>query len=128
MDEEEDTIDRDENVVIDDSLEHHGEEEKEPDEDEIEDKCRGDDKFRCGSTSVYICEIEHCDGTANCPNGEDEENCPSNKDQTIDENEGSGEEPEKETERVRLDVENEVEWIDGDFFIFYYFFFKLISL
>ncbi|XP_058452453.1 basement membrane-specific heparan sulfate proteoglycan core protein isoform X2 [Malaya genurostris] len=37
-----------------------------------EDKCRGDDKFRCGQTNVFICEVQKCDGKRDCPNGEDE--------------------------------------------------------
>ncbi|XP_058821183.1 basement membrane-specific heparan sulfate proteoglycan core protein isoform X2 [Topomyia yanbarensis] len=37
-----------------------------------EDKCRGDDKFRCGQTNVFICEVQKCDGQRDCPNGEDE--------------------------------------------------------
>lgn len=43
--------------------------------EQISDQCRGDDKFRCGKTSIFICEIEKCDGTKNCPNGEDEIGC-----------------------------------------------------
>lgn len=46
-----------------------------PSTEQINDQCRGDDKFRCGKTSIFICEIEKCDGTANCPNGEDEIGC-----------------------------------------------------
>ncbi|XP_062558821.1 basement membrane-specific heparan sulfate proteoglycan core protein isoform X3 [Armigeres subalbatus] len=38
-----------------------------------EDKCRGDDKFRCGKTNVFICEVQKCDGHSDCPNGEDED-------------------------------------------------------
>ncbi|XP_062714560.1 basement membrane-specific heparan sulfate proteoglycan core protein isoform X8 [Aedes albopictus] len=38
-----------------------------------EDKCRGDDKFRCGKTNVFICEVQKCDGHPDCPNGEDED-------------------------------------------------------
>ena len=75
---------------------------------EIDDKCRGDDKFRCGSTSIFICEIQKCDGEKNCPNGEDEENCPI---ETIDE--GSGEE---ELTKEETSVEPEVA-IPGDFFV-----------
>uniref|UniRef100_A0A182W102 SEA domain-containing protein n=1 Tax=Anopheles minimus TaxID=112268 RepID=A0A182W102_9DIPT len=36
------------------------------------DLCRGDDKVRCGQTSVYICDVQRCDGRPDCPNGEDE--------------------------------------------------------
>ncbi|XP_053695300.1 basement membrane-specific heparan sulfate proteoglycan core protein isoform X2 [Sabethes cyaneus] len=38
-----------------------------------QDKCRGDDKFRCGQTNVFICEVQKCDGQQDCPNGEDED-------------------------------------------------------
>ncbi|XP_052863350.1 basement membrane-specific heparan sulfate proteoglycan core protein [Anopheles cruzii] len=43
------------------------------------DKCRGDDKVRCGQTPVFICAIQKCDGHVDCPNGEDEDpdRCPS---------------------------------------------------
>ncbi|EAT36300.1 AAEL011600-PA [Aedes aegypti] len=37
------------------------------------DNCRGDDKFRCGKTNVFICEVQKCDGHTDCPNGEDED-------------------------------------------------------
>lgn len=53
----------------------------------VQDDCRGDDKFRCGKTSTFICEVEKCDGVSNCPNGEDEVDCP-----THESDEGSGEE------------------------------------
>lgn len=39
-------------------------------------KCRGDDMVPCGNTGVYICEIQQCDGKADCPGGDDEVNCP----------------------------------------------------
>lgn len=84
--------------MSDDSNESGGKEEEEEEEennqveDEIKtsgenDQCRGDDKFRCGKTSVFICEIQKCDGNKNCPNGEDEENCPNS-----DDNDESGDE------------------------------------
>lgn len=94
----------------------------------IDDQCRGDDKFRCGSTSIYICEVQKCDGISNCPSGEDEVNCPSGET-----TEGSGEvetgiEPEeKRTEKedvAGLEVEPEIE-TPGDLLIF---FFKIIVL
>ncbi|XP_035902063.1 basement membrane-specific heparan sulfate proteoglycan core protein isoform X6 [Anopheles stephensi] len=40
--------------------------------EETTDLCRGDDKVRCGKTSVYICAVQWCDGSPDCPNGEDE--------------------------------------------------------
>ncbi|XP_055633452.1 basement membrane-specific heparan sulfate proteoglycan core protein-like [Toxorhynchites rutilus septentrionalis] len=43
-----------------------------------EDKCRGDDKFRCETSNVLICEVQKCDGHRDCPNGEDEINCSAN--------------------------------------------------
>ncbi|XP_041762389.1 basement membrane-specific heparan sulfate proteoglycan core protein isoform X4 [Anopheles merus] len=42
------------------------------DAEETQDLCRGDDKVRCGKTSVYICAVQWCDGRPDCPNGEDE--------------------------------------------------------
>lgn len=81
----------------------------------VKDKCRGDDKFRCGSTSTYICEVEKCDGTADCPNGEDEENCPETKPVS----EGSGEEVDDNVNREEVDDNQEeptVSEATGDFF------------
>ncbi|XP_053672067.1 basement membrane-specific heparan sulfate proteoglycan core protein [Anopheles nili] len=43
-----------------------------------QDLCRGDDKVPCGQSSVYICAVQWCDNTPDCPNGEDEnpDECP----------------------------------------------------
>lgn len=40
------------------------------------DRCRADDKVRCGDSSIFICTDQECDGHSDCPGGEDEENCP----------------------------------------------------
>jgi hypothetical protein len=111
----------------------HPDEEHKP--EVIVDDCRGDDKFRCGKTSVFICEIQKCDGSKNCPNGEDEENCP-NLDSGSETIEGSGgveeveivhpdEAPSSTTEHVPIIEDDSEEEIDtksdddktGDFFI-----------
>lgn len=120
LDEEEPTENVD-NILVDESLITTSEW---PIVGTIDDLCRGDDKVRCGSTSVYICDIQKCDGTPNCPNGEDEENCPSSSDPQPDheEDDGSAEdeivEPPK-SDKAESEYEDEeeieVETSTGDF-------------
>lgn len=43
------------------------------------DRCRADDKVRCADGSVFICTDQQCDGKRDCPGGDDEENCPDDK-------------------------------------------------
>lgn len=81
--------------ILPPDVEYEEEEEEKPEEpavlDDLDNKCRGDEQVRCGTTSTYICEVQKCDGVSNCPNGEDEENCP-NESPIVDEEETSGDE------------------------------------
>lgn len=44
-----------------------------------EEMCRGDNVAYC-SDNTAICEIQVCDGVADCPGGEDENGCPDDPD------------------------------------------------
>ncbi|KAL1116700.1 hypothetical protein AAG570_005172 [Ranatra chinensis] len=38
--------------------------------------CRGDDATHCSDGVTVICSVQICDGTPDCPGGDDEHNCP----------------------------------------------------
>lgn len=67
--------------------------------------------------------MQKCDGVSNCPNGEDEENCPTNENESqgLDEDEQSGEgevvEPENNESDNEIGQDNPDSKI-GDFLIF----------
>ncbi|XP_065579048.1 basement membrane-specific heparan sulfate proteoglycan core protein-like isoform X5 [Artemia franciscana] len=46
------------------------------------DNCRGDNKFTCVDGTV-ICDVERCDGNRDCPQGDDEDDCPGIVDTTL---------------------------------------------
>uniref|UniRef100_A0A182P410 SEA domain-containing protein n=1 Tax=Anopheles epiroticus TaxID=199890 RepID=A0A182P410_9DIPT len=81
-DEDEDDEEEDEDYATERSVDGANEEDEETttvkvrfddrDSEATQDLCRGDDKVRCGKTSVYICAVQWCDGSPDCPNGEDE--------------------------------------------------------
>lgn len=99
MDDDDDTYDdKSENVIVEGNLS----------EEEPQDLCRSDDKVRCAKTSsVYICDVQKCDGNRDCPGGEDEENCPNDESNV---QEGSGEAIEVGTkDEVDAVVENRSE-------------------
>lgn len=129
--EAEESTEYDENVLVDEKLL--------TEVPEVDDRCRSDEKIRCGTSSVFICEIEKCDGTEHCPNGEDEENCPGHDVGTeLDDSGESGDgelkilkvpevpseiQPELETTTPQPEIEkeiNETEVPAGDF-LFYFF-------
>jgi hypothetical protein len=114
--EEEGATDHDENILIDDNLTS----EKLDKSGEFVSSCRGDDQFRCGKTSVYICEVQKCDGIKNCPNGEDEDEISCHSGPIIDtggEESGDGETTTPHELAPKHEPEPTVKPI-GDFIIF----------
>lgn len=82
--------------------------------------------------------MQKCDGVPNCPNGEDEENCPTNEVEPVEEDEddlsGGGEIDEPKVEETEIEVDQDQNQPDekiGDFFIiwklFLCFFFQFLE-